>query len=380
MSGAAVSEPATSTPPIDLTGLAQTVLGPVPVSQLRVTMPHEHLFVDVSCMFDPPQEASERVRAYQPFTIENAGWIRYNYFRHFDNLLLGDEETTIAEVEAFKRAGGHTIVDVSTPGIGRDPLALARVARATGINVVMSTGFYVQATHPALVAEASEEALARRMVDEIWSGVVLERATSTEQDWQAEVQSTGVRAGIIKIGCTYPLTENERKVLHAAAAAQRATGAAITIHVGRHDLSALEIAGVAAAAGADMERVVFGHLDVRIERIETLEEVARTGCYLEFDLFGHEISYFPVAKRDMPNDAQRLDLLGRVREWGLVERILVSQDICTKHRLIRYGGHGYGYIVGCVVPRMRERGFSDDEIETILVRNPARLLAFAAPA
>jgi len=342
---------------LDQTGQVQTVQGLIPAERLGVTLPHEHLFVDLTRVFDPPKEAGERERAFAPFAMENLGWIRYNYFRHRDNLLLTDEATTIAEVGLFQHAGGGAIVDVSTPGIGRDPSALARVARATGLHVVMSTGFYVAATHPPGVAVASEEELARGMV--------------------AELSEGEVRAGIIKVGCSYPLTTNEEKVLRAAATAQRVTGAAIMIHVGRHDRSAHQIVGVLKKAGADLERAILAHLELRIEHLTTLDELARTGCYLEFDLFGHESSYYPLAPRDMPSDAQRLDLLAHVKKLGRLERILISHDICTKHRLVRYGGHGYGYILECVVPRMRSRGFSEAEIETILVKNPARVLAFA---
>ena len=363
----------------DLTGMAQTVLGPIAAERLGMTMPHEHLFVDVTCMFDLPREATERARAYQPFTLENAGWIRYNYFRHYDNLLLIDEETTCNEVELFKRAGGNTSVEVTTPGIGRDPLALARVARATGINVIMSTGYYVAPTHPSAVKTQNEEEIACWMIAEIRDGACLESGAGSAQDWEAETHKTGIRAGIIKVGATYPLTREEKKVLRAAAEAQRETGAAITVHVGRHDRSAHEIVEVLTAARAELERVVLDHLDLRVEHLTTLDDLARTGCYLEFDLFGHEISYYPLTKRDMPSDAQRLDILAHVRELGCIERVLISQDICTKHRLVRYGGHGYGYICGCVVPRMRERGFSEQQIETILVKNPARVLAFGPP-
>src|SRR5262245_26584124 len=108
-------------------GFVQTVCGPVRPADLGMVMPHEHIFVDLSCMFDAPREASERHRAYAPFTLGNLGWIRTHYFRHYENLLLGDEAVAIAELEAFRAAGGSTIVDVTTEGIGRDPSALARV-------------------------------------------------------------------------------------------------------------------------------------------------------------------------------------------------------------------------------------------------------------
>jgi phosphotriesterase-related protein len=363
---------------VDRTGKAQTVLGLVDPGTLGVTMPHEHLFVDVTCMFDPPTEASDRHRAYAPFSLEHLGWIRLHYFRHYENLLLADEATTVSELGLFKAAGGSTIVDVSTPGIGRDPLALARVARVSGVNVVMATGFYVASTHPREVAGMSEADVAERMIAEIRTGAVLSPATSGDQDWQPVPTLTGVKAGIIKVACSYPLHPEERKVLRGAAAAQRATGASITVHVGRHELSALEILGALREAGADLTRASMDHLDLRVEKTETLLEVAETGCMLEFDLFGTESSYYPLTARDMPSDAQRLDVVGDLVSRGLVEQILISQDICTRHRLVRYGGHGYGHIVGHIVMRMRDRGWLEQDIDTLLVSNPARLLTFTA--
>ena len=83
-----------------------TVLGPVEPASLGVVMPHEHLFVDLTCMFDPPTEASDRSRAYAPFSLEHLGWIRTHYFRHRPNLDLDDEEVAASEVGLYKAAGG----------------------------------------------------------------------------------------------------------------------------------------------------------------------------------------------------------------------------------------------------------------------------------
>jgi len=360
------------------TGHAQTVLGPLDSSSLGIVMPHEHLFVDLTCMFDPPTEASDRGRAYAPFSLEHLGWIRTHYFRHHPNLTLDDEETAASEVGLYKAAGGSTIVDVSTPGIGRDPLALARLSRATGVHVVMATGFYVASTHPAEVRAMTEEDVARRMTDEVEEGVVLRPAAEGGQDWDPAPVRTRVRAGIVKAAATYPLHAEERKVLRAAAAAQRATGAGITVHVGRHEDSALEIVDLLEAAGADLSRCSLDHLDLRVERTETLLRLAESGCFLEFDLFGHESSYYPLTARDMPSDAQRLDVVGDLVARGLTRQVLVSQDICTRHRLVRYGGHGYKHVVEHIAMRMRERGWPEDDIDAILVANPARLLTFGA--
>ena len=78
----------------------------------------------------------------------------------------------------------------------------------------------------------------------------------------------------------------------------------------------------------------------------------------------------------MPNDATRLKLIRLLIEHGHLARIAISHDICYRTRLTRFGGHGYGHIFENVVPMMRRRGFSEDEIRTILVDTPRRLLTF----
>ena len=342
-------------------GFVQTVLGPVSPSELGPTMTHEHLLIDFLCMFNPPPEATARARSQEPITLENLGWVRYNSYSNRDNLLLGDEETAIEEASLFKRAGGGTIVDATTIGIGRDPLALARIARATGLNVVMGAGYYVDAVHPEGMDTLAEPDIAAQIVADITQGV----------------GDTGVRAGIIgEIGCTWPLTANERKVLRAAASAQRETGAAILIHPGRNEAAPREILVVLAEAGADVGRTIMGHLDRTVANLDTLMDLASSGCYLEWDLFGNESSYYPLSNISMPSDAQRIDVIAKMVGEGYGERIVVAHDVCTKHRLVRYGGHGYGHIVENIVPRMRQR-LSAQEVDAIVVQNPARILTLA---
>ena len=178
------------------------------------------------------------------------------------------------------------------------------------------------------------------------------------------------------MGCTWPLTANERKSLAAASAAQRETGAAILIHPGRHPDAPSEILELLAKGGADISRVIMGHLDRTVFDLDALRAIAESGCYLEWDLFGNEGSYYPLAEIDMPSDAQRLDFIRAIADEGYSDRVVIGQDICTKHRLVRYGGHGYGHILQSIVPRMRRRGFSEEEIRAITVDNPAEILAF----
>ena len=125
-----------------------------------------------------------------------------------------------------------------------------------------------------------------------------------------------------------------------------------------------------------MAHTVIGHLDLRIEQLETLDEVAGSGCFLEFDLFGHEVSNFPNAPRDMPSDAQRLDLVEHVIDLGLLDRILVSHDIAQQEPVVSLRWPRIRLHTRCVAPRMRERGFPESAVSSILVANPARALTF----
>ena len=345
----------------ETTGLVQTVLGPVQPEALGPTLTHEHLLIDFLCMFDPPDDPDERSRAFQPLTLENLGWVRYGPFRNRDNLLRLDEESAISEVARYQQAGGETIVDVTTIGIGRNPAALERIAQATGLHIVMGAGYYTDAVHPSGMIDRTEDELAQVMIADLTTGV----------------GDTGVRAGIIgELGCSWPLTPNERKVLRAGALAQQETGAAITIHPGRDETAPREILDVLAEAGADLGRVIMGHLDRTIATPDTLLALAASGCYLEYDLFGWEISYYPLSALDMPNDAQRIAFVRQLIEAGHGSRILLAHDIFGKHAMTKYGGYGYTHILQNIVPRFREQGIGEDTIQSMLVANPARILAW----
>ena len=342
--------------------LVQTVLGPVHPSELGATTTHEHLYADFYFMYRPAQDSPSPELADTPITLENLGWIRRNYYSNRSNLQLLDVDTAIEEVRKYREVGGGAIVDATTAGIGRNPNALAKISRESGVHIIMGAGFYVAAAHPEDMNERSVDNLAREIIGDIVEGV----------------EGSGIRAGIIgEVGCTWPLAPNERKSLSAAAIAQRETGAAILIHPGRHPDAPLEILKLLANGGADISRVIMGHLDRTVFEFDALQSIAASGCFLEWDLFGNEGSYYPLAEIDLPSDAQRLDCIKRISDAGYRDRIVIGQDIFTKHRLAKYGGHGYGHIVENIVPKMRRKGFSEDVIRAITVGNPARILAFA---
>ena len=174
----------------------------------------------------------------------------------------------------------------------------------------------------------------------------------------------------------WPLRPFERKSLVAAALAQQATGAAINVHPGRHADAPAEIVDILGRAGADIERVVISHIDRTFFSTDEVLRLAGTGCVLEYDFFGIETSYYWFADADLPTDYMRLAYIRALIDRGHGAQVVISHDICTKTRLVAWGGHGYGHIVRNVVPLMRKKGFTEDEIDTILVHTPRRLLTF----
>jgi phosphotriesterase-related protein len=338
----------------------QTVLGPVAPAELGQTLVHEHLLIDNPSFVEPDLEA-ERLLAHQPLGLANLGWVRRNWTSNADNLVLDDEALAIREVATFASLGGRTIVDPTVPGIRRDPEALARIARASGLHVVMGAGAYVEPTHPPELRRLDRDGLARLVIDE----------------WRDGAAETGTRPGLIgEVGCVWPLHPRERLMLEAMADAQLATGLPVMVHPGRNPAAPTEIVTILEAAGADLERVAMAHLDRTLTEPGQFLALASSGVYLELDCFGLESSYYPFDPlMATPSDAQRLAFVRTLLDAGLGARVLLSHDICTKHRLAAYGGHGFGHLSGAVVPWMHQRGFTPAETEMLLVENPARFLA-----
>jgi phosphotriesterase-related protein len=347
----------------EMTGKVQTVLGPVDPSALGPTVTHEHLLIDLRPYFTMPQEATARADVDRPFTLDMVGRGRSIFLYNYDHMTLLDEGTAVDEIGRYALWGGGSLVDATSIGIARDPRALARISRATGLNIVMGASHYVPLTHPADMSERSEARITGEIVKDLTEGV----------------GDTGIKSGIIgEIGCWNPMSENVEKVLRASVVAQKETGAPILIHPPFTAQGPGWIVDILQRAGADMGRVIMGHLDYVLTEPEQLLELAKSGCYLEWDLLGNEdTSGSPIAPMDRVNDDRRLANFRAVIDAGYGERIVVAHDVCTKGQLVSRGGKGYAHLLENVVPRMRRSGFTEPEIENIVVSNPARILTWA---
>lgn len=345
---------------MSLRGKVQTVTELIDPSEVGPALMHEHLIID---LHSPGLQSRFRAEDVTDEEIDLCNCFKARYGQVYNrlNFRLDQQDIAIAELREMVAAGGRTVVELTSGGLKPDPAALVAIAQGSGAHVVMGCGHYVHAYQDPHNADRTVEDFAAEMIAQITVGA-----------WGTEV-----RAGIIgEIGCQSPWTDQEQRVMRGALIAQMETGAALNVHPGRHEDQPQEVADFVRAVGNPIERLIISHVDRTIFDDDRLLRLADTGCVIEFDLFGWEANYFPNPDIDLPNDATRLRWIRLLIAHGHLDRILISHDICNRTRLGRYGGHGYQHIFANILPLMRRRGFSEAEIETILVANPRRLLTF----
>jgi phosphotriesterase-related protein len=341
-----------------LKGKIQTVLGLIEPEALGRTLMHEHVLCDIR----PPGTRSDNDLGPE-ITLENTWQINYGrgLKRAGRKYMLDLEDIATREIEMMKHDGGDAIVELTCGGLSPDPAGLKRIAKGTGVHLVMGCGYYVNDYQDPRNHDRPVESFADEMI-----GQILHSAWGTD-----------VRAGMIgEIGCSAPWTDTEKRVMQAALIAASETGSSINVHPGRDPDQPQQVADFIAAAGHPTERIVISHIDRTIFDEPRLLKLADSGVTVEFDLFGQESSYYGLSDIDMPNDATRLKLIRALIDHGHLDRVVISHDICYRTRLASFGGHGYGHIFRNVVPMMKKRGYSAEEIDAILVSNPRRLLTF----
>ncbi|MGH2401068.1 MAG: phosphotriesterase family protein [Candidatus Limnocylindria bacterium] len=303
-----------------------TVSGPLPPDKLGFTLPHEHTGISL-------------------WHIGN----RWDYWE-----LTPDDDLIIDELRDFRRRGGGTLVDLTPPGVGRDPERLRRLASASSVNIVMGTGWYREAYYPA------EALIDRRSVDDL--------ATEMVRELEHGVGGTGIRPGIIgEIGTDKPwVSALEERVHRAAARAAKTTGMAITTHGVQSNVGLAQIA-IFVEEGVDPARVVIGHAD-SYHNLDFYLEVLATGANLQFDFLGHR---FGVEEALEP---RLVETIVELLERGFAPQLLLSQDVCHNGQLKANGGFGYVYLQQHFLPTLRTAAVGEGEIRQMTIDNPARIL------
>ena len=346
----------------EMCGKIQTVLGSIDPESLGLTLPHEHLLCDASVYFKEPTEKTQKTLAYQQIKMENLGWIRQNPSNSLENLKLLDEKIALSELIRFKKAGGNSIVEMSNIGLRRNPFGLVRLSKAAGLNIIMGSGYYVGASHPKYLKSKSVDDITAEIVADITIGV----------------GDTGIRAGMLgEIGCSVPVQEDEIKVLKAVARAQQLTGVPVNIHPGNSEYAPLEVVELFRKHGGDVYHTVISHVDNRIgDNIKKTIELAETGCYVEYDLFGQAQRPLSYEMLHSLSDWQRVDGIKQLIDQGFLDQLLISHDVFHKIALRHYGGYGFDHIPVNVVNLMRMKNITEAQIQTILVDNTRKMLQF----
>jgi len=298
-----------------------TVLGPVAADTLGIVLPHEHLLCDM-----------RRVTG------------------NFDHL-VDDAMLAIKEVKQFKDAGGTSVVDVTSWGLGRDPRTLQHISQETGLHIVMGCGWYRGPFLPERIERANANELAAEIVRDLTEGA----------------DDTGIRAGIIgEIGADKDyISPAEERVFRAAARAHNQTGAAITTHAFLYPVG-LDQLDILQEEGADLRRVIVGHCDTYLS-LDYHEAIVKRGAYVQYD---------DIGKRYHCPDERRIAALIELIRRGYVSQILLSSDVCLRSHLHLNGGIGYDHVLAKFLPALREAGVSEEQIEMMTVENPKRVLAF----
>ncbi|GLI26402.1 phosphotriesterase [Agromyces rhizosphaerae] len=330
-----------------------TVRGPVPSSELGRIMPHEHLL-----------------------SLTPGPWLTGGHADDRADLAVG-------ALAGLAERGFGTVVDLSPYGVvgrdadGADAALLAEISERSGLHIVSGTALYLESYAPAWAREASLDDLTRRFVADATTGI----------------GDSGVRAGVYGEQATSldEITPFEDRVLRAVARAHRETGLTIMTHT-THGTMAHEQVDLLASEGADLDRVVIGHLDTQLS-VDAARSVIDRGVRIAIDTIGKEVWDFflgPVPDRAdgefgkrafARSDAGRADLVAELVADGYADRILLAQDLTGAEVWMNAGTHGqlgYAYLADRFLPELTARGVSDDAIEQMTARTPARLLEVAA--
>ena len=303
-----------------------TVTGPISPEGLGFTLPHEH--TGLSLWHIPGRWD---------------GW-----------QLSADEELIGDELRDARRRGAATIVDVTVPGIGRDPARLRRLALRTGMQVVMGCGWYTEPYHPA------EARIGQRSVDDLAAELIAE--------FERGVGESGIRPGIIgEIGVDKAwVSPVEERVHRAAARASRATGMAVVTHSVGSPVGADQLR-ILLDEGVDPERVIIGHADTHPD-FDAWLALLDTGATLAFDGLQQR------SGAGEAREARLIELIVELLEGGFASQLLLSQDVCHDDQLKANGGSGYTYLQQHFLPKLRTAAVGEGEIATMTVDNPRRLL------
>lgn len=296
----------------------RTVLGDISPEEFGLALVHEHILCD---FIGADKVSRNRYDAQEVFNV------------------------MLPYLNEIKQLGVSGFVDCTPAFIGRDPLLLASLSKASGIHILTNTGLYKEPFLPKYAFEYSVEQLASMWVREIEQGI----------------EETPVKAGFVKIavnpGRIIPI---QRKIVRAAARCSLSTGAAIVCHTAS-GVAAMDLLNIIGEEGLDPAKVIVAHCDAEEDWNNHLE-ILKRGAWVEYDGISEATS------------TKVLNMIRLVVENGFSNRLLLSQDAGWYNVGENKGGsiRPYSYLVKHFIPIMLREGFSRSLVDEVLAKNPAQ--------
>jgi predicted metal-dependent phosphotriesterase family hydrolase len=329
----------------------QSVTGPIGPDDLGLTLPHEHVFINMS-----PTEPRDGY-----MTV----W-----------------EERVADIEKFKAAGGRTLWDVTNAELSdhafpvyfdKDPahavknpvtgsrsvanvLATKAIAEETGINVILGVGHYFDHYFDVDWFE-------RNSTDQIAAYLVA--------DLEDEIPGTGVRAGFVgEVASDLPyITAREERSFRAAGRAAARTGVMVSTHAPTFPTAETQI-DILTAEGVEPERIVIGHTDT-VKSLDYSVDLLKRGVYIEYDCMMAVKSGGAIAEHEL---RRRVEYIRDLVEMGYADRILLSQDVSQRSHQAALGGPGLTFVFEELAEAAIAAGVDAEALRLMNTENPRRVL------
>jgi phosphotriesterase-related protein len=339
-----------------------TVTGEIRADKLGLTIPHEHVFYDFSRYYRKPPPHILKILKKRRISLEKITFQSYGFLMRDPSWSRANRVSSDAhypevreELKILKAAGARSLIDPTDIGIGRNPLGLKKLSKELGMNFITATGYYLKFYHPAEVAGMSMEEILERMLREITVGI----------------GDTGVRAGLMgELGASgWDIPRDEKKVLVAAGRAQKKTGAPVMVHANQGIRTIRAAMKILEKNGANPEKINICH----VNHCSYWKEVVRTGAYIGIDSLG-AVYNWDSTLAPCESDARKLENLKRIADAGYIGKVLLSNDLCMRMRLHKFGGWGYDHILTNLAPYMKKEGITEKGLRMLFYDNPQKFL------
>lgn len=308
-------------------GHIETVSGKIAPNEMGLTLIHEHILVDF-------------------IGADSTGYHRWNK----DSVV----QRVLPFLENIKSKGVRTIIECTPSYLGKDPLLLKKLTELTGIQFITNTGYYGAVGGKYLPSHAYSESareLADRWIDEFDHGI----------------EETGVYPGFIKISVNEgaELSPMDEKLVRAAAITHKETGMLIVSHTGSWSTAKAEI-DVLLEEGIDPSNFIWVHAQAEKD-FNNYIKAAEFGAWISLDGIVWDVE-------------GHLDRVLFAKKNNLLDNILLSHDAGWYSPGELNGGDFKGFMAlfDDLIPQMKKEGFTQQELDLILVENPKKAFTIKA--